>query len=608
MKNRRTLLKITVLTGAFFCFLMPVLAQDTLPMKLLKNYSFRSIGPAGMSGRITAIQVAPHNKQIIYAGSASGGMWKSNNGGQSWEVIFNNEAVSSVGAIGLDPQNPDVLYVGTGEGNPRNSLTSGAGLYKSIDGGKHWILMGLEKTRNIHRVLVHPRNPQIIYAAAIGTPWGDSEHRGVYKSTDGGKQWKKVLYVNEKTGAAELIMDPVNPDKLMVSMWEHRRNPWFFKSGGAGSGLYVTFDGGEHWQKRTDKDGLPKGDLGRLGLAIAPSNTKRVYALVESKGNNAIYRSDDGGYKWSKVSEEDNIGNRPFYYAEIYVDPINENRIFSLWTMLSMSEDAGKSWKVIAPYSSVHPDHHAFFIHPEAPSYIIEGNDGGLNISRDGGKNWRFVENLPIAQFYHINYDMELPYNVYGGMQDNGSWKGPAYVWRRGGIRNSYWQELFFGDGFDVVPDLSDARYVYAMSQQGYVGRVDTETGYTKMIRPVHPDGEVLRYNWNAAIAQDPFDPSTVYFGAQYVFKSTDKGSNWTVISPDLTSNDSTRQTFGESGGLTYDVTGAETYTTILAIEPDKLERDVLWTGSDDGVLSLTRDGGAKWITNLYAKLPGAPK
>jgi photosystem II stability/assembly factor-like uncharacterized protein len=584
------------------------LAQDTIAKKLLEQYRFRSIGPAGMSGRITAIQVAPHNKQIIYAGSASGGMWKSLNGGQSWKAIFNNEAVSSIGAIGLDPQNPDVLYIGTGEGNPRNSLTSGAGLYKSIDGGKSWRLMGLEKTRNIHRVLVNPHNPQILYVAAIGTPWGDSEHRGVYKSTDGGKSWEKILYINEQTGAAELIMDPVNPNKLMVSMWEHRRNPWFFKSGGAGSGLYVTFDGGESWQQRTHKNGLPKGDLGRLGLAIAPSNTQRVYALVESKGNNALYRSDDGGFEWQKVSEDDNIGNRPFYYAEIYVDPKNEHRIFSLWTMLSMSEDGGRTWDIIAPYNDVHPDHHSFYIHPEDPSYIIEGNDGGLNISRDGGKNWRFVENLPVAQFYHIDYDMQLPYNVYGGMQDNGSWKGPAYVWRRGGIRNSYWQELYFGDGFDVVPDLSDSRYAYAMSQQGYVGRVDMETGYTRLIRPVHPEGTTLRYNWNAAIAQDPFDAGTLYFGAQYVFKSTDKGEHWTVISPDLTTNDSTTQTFGESGGLTYDVTGAETYTTILAIEPDRKERNVLWTGSDDGVLALSRDGGANWNTALYAKLPGAPK
>ncbi len=342
LRHLRFLLKTSVsLCLCVFSFALH--SQDSIPRKLLKNYTFRNIGPAGMSGRITAIKVAPHNEQIIYAGSASGGLWRSENGGTSWQSLFDNEQVSSVGALALDPQNPDVIWLGTGEGNPRNSLTSGSGLYKSIDGGKSWQLIGLENTRNIHRIIVHPQKPDIVYVAAIGTPWGDSSDRGVYKTTDGGKSWKKILYVNEKTGAAEMVMDPQNPEKLMVSMWEHRRQPWQFKSGGAGSGLYVTFDGGENWTQRTEDDGLPKGDLGRLGLAIAPSNTQRVYALVEHKGNNAFYRSDDGGYKWRKVSEADNIGNRPFYYSEIYVDPANENRVFSLWTLLSMSEDAGKT-------------------------------------------------------------------------------------------------------------------------------------------------------------------------------------------------------------------------------------------------------------------------
>lgn len=582
------------------------LAQDSIPQKLLENYKFRSIGPAGMSGRITAIKVDPRDKQVIYAGSASGGLWRSRNGGISWQSIFDHENVSSVGALALDPQNPDVIWVGTGEGNPRNSLTSGYGIYKSLDGGKSWQSMGLELTRNIHRILVNPYNPDVVYVAAIGTPWGKSQHRGVYKTTDGGKIWKQILYVNEETGAAEMVMDPQNPNKLMVAMWEHSRKPWFFHSGGPGSGLYVTFDGGESWKKRGEDDGLPKGELGRLGLAIAPSDPQRVYALVEHKGNNALYISEDGGFKWKKVSEDENIGNRPFYYAEIYVDPQNENRIYSLWSVLTMSEDAGKTWTTIAPYSEVHPDHHAFFVHPDDPHYIIEGNDGGLNISRDRGKTWRFVENLPVAQFYHINYDMEMPYNVYGGMQDNGSWKGPAYVWRKGGIRNSYWQELYFGDGFDVVPDPSNPRFVYAMSQEGYVGRVDTKTGYSKLIRPVHPEGKTLRFNWNAAIAQDPFDSNTIYFGAQYLFKSENEGENWKLISDDLTTNDTAKQKFTESGGLTYDVTGAENYTTILAIEPDKKEKGVLWAGTDDGNVQITRDGGESW-TNVASRLKNAP-
>ncbi len=591
---------------AFFCLSFCSFGQDSIPNRLLKNYKFRSIGPAGMSGRITAIKVAPQQSEIIYAGSASGGLWRSKNAGQSWENIFKNEKVSSVGALALDNHNPDIIWLGTGEGNPRNSLTSGFGIYKSINGGRSWKMMGLEGTRNIHRIIVHPKNSNIIYVAAIGTPWGDSEDRGVYKSLDAGKTWSKILYLDQKTGAAEMVMDPNNPEKLIVNMWEHRRNPWLFKSGGPSSGLHISYDGGENWQKQSDKNGLPKGDLGRLGIAISKSNSQRVYSLVEHKGNNGLYRSDDGGHNWKKVSEDNNIGNRPFYYAEIYVDPKNEDRIFSLWSTLSMSEDAGKTWKIIAPYSTVHPDHHAFYIDPENPKYIIEGNDGGLNFSHDGGKTWRFVENLPIAQFYHINYDMELPYNVYGGMQDNGSWKGPAYVWKHGGIRNSYWKELYFGDGFDVVPDPTDNRYLYAMSQEGNVARVDVKTGNTKLIQPVHPEGKTLRYNWNAAIAVDPFEKKTIYFGAQYLFKSIDQGQNWTPISDDLTTNDPEKQKFKESGGLTYDVTGAENYTTILCVEPSSLEKDLLWVGTDDGNIQITRDGGESW-TNVAKNLKGAP-
>jgi photosystem II stability/assembly factor-like uncharacterized protein len=582
------------------------IAQDSIPKNLLNDISFRSIGPAGMSGRVTAIKVDPRNPERIYAGSASGGLWLSENGGTSWRCIFNNEAVSSVGALALDPQNPDIIWVGTGEGNPRNSNTGGAGIYQSIDGGKTWKLMGLAETRHIHRILINPNDPSTIYVAAIGNPWADSPHRGVYKSTDGGKSWDKVLYRNERTGAAEMVMDPQNPQKLMVNMWEHRRNPWFFKSGGPGSGLFISYDGGETWKEKTEDHGLPKGELGRMGIAIAASQPNRVYAFIEKKGKNALYRSEDGGAKWRMISQDDNIGNRPFYYAEIYVDPKNENRVYSIWSVISRSEDGGKTWEVIAPYSYIHPDHHAFYIHPDNPNYIINGNDGGMNISKDRGRTWRFVNNLPLAQFYHINYDMEIPYNVYGGMQDNGSWKGPAYVWKADGIRNDYWEELYFGDGFDVVPDPEDNRYVYAMSQEGYVGRVDVETGYTPSIRPVHPENKELRFNWNAPIAQDPFDANTIYFGAQYVFKSSDQGQSWQLISPDLTSNDSTKQNFGESGGLTYDVTGAENYTTLLCIEPGDAQGE-LWVSSDDGKLHLTKDGGQNW-TDLSKRLKGMPE
>ena len=591
------LLFLSVLLSSVFA------QEDKNPLREMK---FRNVGPAGMSGRVTSIDVNLKNDQEIYAGTASGGLWRSRSGGQKWECIFNNEATLSIGAVKLSQKNTDVIWVGTGEGNPRNSHNSGKGIYKSIDGGVTWKLMGLEKTRNIHKILIHPDNENIVYAAAIGVAWGESEDRGVYKTIDGGETWLKILYANEITGAADLVMDPENPNKLIVAMWEHRRWPWFFNSGGEGSGIHVTHDGGNTWEKRSDKNGLPKGNLGRIGLAISRSNTKVVYALVESAKKNALYRSNNGGLNFLKVSENENIGNRPFYYSDIHVSPENEDILYSLWTYLSKSKDGGKTWTRI-PYNRIHPDHHAFWVHPQNPEYLIEGNDGGLNISRDAGRTWRFVENLPLAQFYHINIDNEMPYNIYGGMQDNGSWIGPAYSWTSGAITNAQWQEVYFGDGFDVVPDPVDVRYVYAMSQGGNVSRIDKNTGYSKSIKPRHEEGVDLRYNWNAAIAQDPFDNSTIYFGSQFVHKSENKGNDWAVISPDLTTNDTSKQHQLTSGGLTYDVTGAENFTTILTINPSPVVKDELWVGTDDGRLQLTKDGGESW-TDLSGKLKGMPE
>ncbi|MCB0495363.1 MAG: hypothetical protein KDC79_04465 [Cyclobacteriaceae bacterium] len=579
-------------------------------MKLLEGIKPRNIGPGGMSGRVTALDVVHSNPQVIYAGTASGGLWKSESGGISWKPVFDSVNVLSIGAVAICQQNTDVVWAGTGEGNPRNSVSGGYGVYKSLDGGKTWNLMGLEKTRNIHRIIIDKTNPDIVYVGAIGSSWGQHPERGVFKTTDGGKTWKHILKVNESTGLGDMVVDPHNPNKLIAAMWEHQRKPWTFTSGGPGSGLYLTYDGGENWKKLTDKDGLPKGELGRIGLAIAPSDPNRVYALVESK-KNALYRSDDGGEHWTKTDDKEDIGNRPFYYSDIFVDPVNENRVYSVFTYINVSEDGGKSferWADSYVQNGVHPDHHAFYVHPTDPNFIIEGNDGGLNITRDRGKHWRFAENIPVAQYYHINVDNDFPYNVYGGMQDNGSWVGPAYVLKSGGIRNSYWQEVFFGDGFDSFADPDDNRYGYAMSQEGYVGRFDKETGYVKMIRPTHPDPDVkLRFNWNAAIAQDPFSHSTIYYGSQFLHKSTDKGDTWEIISPDLTTNDPEKQKQYLSGGLTMDATGAENYTTIVSIEPSSLERGLIWVGTDDGNLQLTRDGGKTW-TNMTPRITGMPK
>ena len=594
----------------FLCCFLQLGAQD-FSTTWLKEAAPRNIGPGGMSGRITSIDVVNSDSDIMYVGTASGGLWKSTSGGVTWKPVFNDQVTASVGAVAIQQSNPDVIWVGTGEGNPRNSLNGGYGIFKSLDGGKSWKSMGLEKTRHIHRVLIDPTNPDIVYVAAIGSPWGVHPERGVYKTINGGKSWKKILYVNDKTGAADLVMDPSNPNKLVAAMWEHKRDPWFFKSGGSGSGLYVSFDGGENWSEKTDEDGLPKGDLGRIGLAIAANKTNIIYALVESK-KNALYKSEDGGFKWKKINDKDDIGNRPFYYSDIAVDPQNENRVFSVFTYVNVSQDGGKNFSQLMPAygvtNGVHPDHHAWWIHPQDGSFMIDGNDGGLNITHDGGKTWRFIGNIPVAQFYHISVDNEFPYNVYGGMQDNGSWRGPAYIWKVQGIRNSYWQEIAFGDGFDVVPDLDDSRYGYAMSQQGYVSRYDWKTGNNYIVRPTHPLADTrLRFNWNAAIGQDPFDNSTVYFGSQFVHVSKDKGQTWKVISPDLTTNDPEKQKQSESGGLTLDATGAENHCTLLVIEPSSVEKDMLWVASDDGRVHFTQDAGSTW-NEVTKNIKGVPK
>ena len=590
-------------------------AQE-LSMDLVKNMKPRNIGPGGMSGRVTSIDVVHNNTDIMYVGTASGGLWKSTSGGIKWDPIFEQEATGSIGAVAVQQSNPSVIWVGTGEGNPRNSINGGYGIYKSLDAGKTWDLMGLEKTRHIHRVIIDPTNPDIVYAAAIGSPWGEHPERGIFKTTDGGITWVKILFANNKTGAADLVMDPSNPNKLIAALWEHKRDPWFFNSGGEGSGLHITHDGGNTWKKVTDQDGFPKGNLGRIGVAIAANKPNIVYALVEAK-KNALYKSEDGGVNWKKVNDKssgrggEGIGNRPFYYAEIYVDPQNENRVYSVFTYINVSEDGGKSFNQLMPAygvsNGVHPDHHAWWIHPTNGDFMIDGNDGGMNITKDGGKNWRFIGNLPVAQFYHINVDNEIPYNVYGGMQDNGSWRGPAYAWRVQGIRNSYWQEISFGDGFDVVPDKDDSRFGWSMSQQGYVSRYDWQTGNNFTVKPTHSDPEVeLRFNWNSAINIDPFDNSTLYFGSQFVHKSTDKGQTWTVISEDLTTNDPEKLKQNESGGLTMDATGAENHCSILVIEPSTLEQNMFWVGTDDGQVHYTQNGGQTY-TDVTKNIKGLP-
>lgn len=592
MDSRDSSPKISALFVFLISLLLALPSNAQVDLDKLKAMEARSIGPAGMSGRVTAIDAIVTNPDIIYVGTASGGLWKTTNGGIDFEPIFDDQATHSIGAIAIYQNNPDIIYVGTGEGNPRNSANAGFGMYKSIDGGHSWTHLGLEDSRNIHRVFVHPENPNLVYAGVQGAAWGDSEHRGVYRSTDGGANWEKILYVNDQTGIGDMVMDPANPEKLIAAMWQFRRWPWTFKSGGEGSGIYVSFDGGDSWTKRTHEDGLPEGELGRVGIGIAPSNPDVVYALVEAQ-KNALYRSEDGGFTFSKINDSRQVSNRPFYYNDIFVDPANENRIYHVASRVQVSDDGGKTFEGLM--DDVHPDHHAWWIDPNNANLIYEGNDGGMAISRDRGHTWRFVENLPLAQFYHIRVDNSIPYQICGGLQDNGSWCGPSQVWSAGGIRNTYWEEVAFGDGFDVMIHPDQAHIGYAMSQGGNVRRFDRTTGYQKNIKPIHPDGTRLRFNWNAAIAQDPFDANSIYYGSQFVHKSSNMGDSWDVISPDLTTNDPEKQNQLDSGGLTYDVTGAENYTTIVAIAPSPLDRDVVWVGTDDGNVQVTRDGGQSW-------------
>jgi len=577
-------------------------AQELDP-DLLEAFRPRSIGPAGMSGRITSIDALHSDPDLVYVGTATGGVWKSENGGHTWDPIFDGQALLGIGAVAVFQENPDIVWVGTGEGNPRNSAGVGAGLFKSLDGGRTWNSLGLEGSERIHRIVLHPQDPETAWVGAMGPAWSDGDERGVFRTTDGGETWERVLWVDERTGVSDLVMDPTNPNKLLAAMWEFRREPWFFRSGGPGSGLYLTYDGGDTWRELTPEEGLPPGDLGRIGLAVASNEPHVVYALVEA-ARSALLRSDDGGEHWQTVNDDGRIAPRPFYYADIRVDPTNELRLFNLHSRLERSEDGGRTFHTLG--QGVHSDLHALWIHPSEPDLMYLGTDGGVYVSRDGGTRWRFVDNLPVGQFYHLSVDMDVPFNVYGGMQDNGSWRGPSDVWERGGIRNHHWREVGFGDGFGTLPDRRDPELGYGMSQGGGLFRYDLRTGEVKGIRPWAPDGVELRFNWNAPIAPDPLAPEVIYYGSQFVHRTEDRGESWQIISGDLTTNDQEKQRQEESGGLTIDATGAENHTTLLTIAPSPVEPELIWVGSDDGLVHLTRSSGGEW-TEVGERIRGFP-
>ncbi len=588
-------------------WLTPLLAGE-IDLALLADMKARSIGPAGMSGRVTAIEAVAANPRIVYAGAATGGVWKSVDGGLTFKPIFDGQPVHAIGALAVNQTWPDIVWAGSGEGNVRNSVSIGGGVFKSLDAGKTWSFLGLKETERIHRIVLHPGDPNIAYAAALGQLWGENPERGVFKTVDGGKTWSKILFVDEKTGCGELVMDPSNPNKLIAAMWQFRRWPHFFKSGGPGSGLYITHDGGETWKQLTAKDGLPAGELGKIGLAFAPSQPDTVYALAEAK-KSALLRSDDGGLSWRSVNTAPTIAGRPFYYGDLRVDPQFPNRVYRLESLVQVSDDGGKTFRPLrgAAFPFIHPDNHAMWIDPANGEHIFLGNDGGIAESRDRGQNFRFVSNLPLAQFYHIAVDMERPYNIYGGLQDNGSWRGPNRTWTRTGVNNSEWRLVSLGDGFDTLPDPKNANFGYSMFQGGGLMRWNLHNGEAKIIQPPpREDDTRLRFNWNAGIAIDPHDKQTIYYGSQFLHKSSDYGRSWQTLSDDLTTNNPEWQKQDESGGLTPDVTGAENYTSIIAIAPSPVAAGQIWIGTDDGRLHLTRDGGGTWAS-LEDRLPGAP-
>ena len=572
---------------------------------LLAGLRARSIGPAAMSGRVTVIEGVAADPRTLYVGAASGGVWKSVNAGLTWEPIFDDQPVASIGAIAVFQKSPDVVWVGTGEGNVRNSTAGGNGVYRSLDGGKTWTHLGLDATERIARIVLHPTDPDVAWVAALGREWGENPERGVYQTEDGGKTWKRLLYVDARTGAADLVIDPSNPRRLLAAMWQYRRWPWSFESGGPGSGLYASYDGGRSWKRRTEDDGLPKGELGRIKLATSRSNPEIVYASVEAR-KSALLRSSDGGRTWATVNQSPNIAPRPFYFATLEVDPQWPNRVYSLGFDVKVSDDSGKTFGSLAGAAKIHGDYHAMWIDPGDPRHFLIGDDGGVAVTFDRGLTAAFLADLPLAQYYHVAVDMETPYNVYGGLQDNGSWRGPSATWDQGGIPSSAWSVLGGGDGFGTVPDPADPSTGYSMAQNGYLIRWDLKTGELKDARPAPPDGVRLRFNWNAGIAVDPFTPGTVYYGSQFLHRSVDRGRTWTTISPDLTTDNPAWQKDRESGGLTPDASGAETYTTILAIAPSPVARGLIWVGTDDGRVQVTRDGGKTW-TSVEANVPGVP-
>jgi len=585
------------------CFAAALQAQVKVDPEVLAGLEARAIGPAVMSGRISALDGIAGPPATIYVGSAGGGVWKSTDAGVTFRPVFDDQT-QSIGAIAIDPTNTQRVWVGTGESWVRNSVSVGTGVYRTTDGGERWERMGLAASERIARIIVHPRHGDTVFVCATGHLWDASDERGVYKTADGGKTWQRILFVDRDTGCSDLAMDPQDPRILYAGMWQYRRRPDFFASGGPGSGLFKSTDGGATWRPLTR--GLPTGDKGRIAVAVAPSRTSVVYAVVEA-ARTAFYRSEDLGESWTEVNASNTAQARPFYFATVIVDPTDFNRVYKPGFTLGISSDGGRSFSsFLTSGGSVHGDHHALWINPGNPHELVLGTDGGVYISPDRGNHWRHVRSLPVSQFYEVSYDMDFPYNVYGGLQDNGTWMGPSQS--AGGVENRDWSNIGFGDGFHAFPDPVDADIAYVESQGGSLVRVRRSTGEVKEIKPYARAAEPpLRFNWNTPIHMSPTQPGTMYFGGQFLFRSRDRGDSWERLSPDLSTNDPAKQRQAESGGLTVDNTTAENHTTIYTISESPKNPAVIWVGTDDGNLQVTRNGGDTW-TSVAANVPGLPR
>lgn len=567
----------------------------------------RNIGSATMSGRIAAVAAVNENGRLtLFVGAASGGVWKSVNGGTTFKAVFDRQSVQSIGAIAIDPSNSKIVWVGSGEAWTRNSVSIGDGIYKSTDGGENWTNMGLGDSEHIAMILVDPKDGNTVLACATGHIWNDNEERGVYKTSDGGKTWRKVLPgANGSTGCGMLARSPQEPKTIFASMWDFRRQGWTFRSGGPGSGIYQSADGGEHWTELNDNNsrGLPEKPWGRIALAVAPSKPQVVYAMIESK-KSALFRSNDGGKTWNRLDASRFMIWRPFYFANLIVDPKDENKVFKPDGPLLLSVNGGQSFSSVG--GGAHGDFHDVWIDPGNPNVVYTGDDGGLWRSQDGGTRWMHQANLPVSQFYHVSVDNANPYHVYGGLQDNSSWIGDSSY--PGGVTNSRWENIYNGDGFWVFEDTSDPDYIYAEYQGGTIGRVNRDSLEVRPIQPLPNYNEKkLRFNWNTPIHMSPNEKGTIYIGAQFLFRSRDHGQSWERISPDLTTNDPEKQKQEESGGVTVDNSSAEMHTSIYSISESPKNGQIIWVGTDDGNLQITRDGAKTW-TNVVANVPGLAK